>query len=334
VEHGVVVNWAALEQVWQHVFTTELQLETPHDHPVMLAEYPLRTSNTREQAAQLMFETFGVPAFTVAAQAALSLYAAGRLTGVALSSGDGVTYAEPVYEGLAMPGSTSTLYLAGRDLTDHLAGMLDASPTTAQGGGEPHHPAFFSDDRFFGFSLAERCRRREVARDIKEKLCYVPQDYDHDRNQQAVAGGGSWAPLSEYVLPDGRTIGVTSKQLFECLEALFNPALAGCEQDGIHVTLYDAVMKSPMEIRNDLYANIVLAGGTTLAAGFVQRLRREVHGLMPSGLRLGVVADPGRRFLEWRGGAALASLSTIEERWISRQDYDEHGCRVVHNKCP
>ena len=127
---------------------------------------------------------------------------------------------------------------------------------------------------------------------------------------------------------------MTSEQRFECLEALFNPALAGCEQDGIHVTLYDAVMKSPMEIRNDLYANIVLAGGTTLAAGFVHRLRWEVHGLMPSGLRLGVVADPGRRFLEWRGGAALASLSTIEERWISRQDYDEHGCRVVHNKCP
>jgi actin beta/gamma 1 len=324
VEHGVVVNWAGLEQVWQHVFTTELQLETPHDHPVLLAEYPLRTSNTREQAAQLMFEAFGVPAFTVAAQAALSLYAAGRLTGVALSSGDGVTYAEPVYEGLAMPGSTSTLYLAGRELTDHLAGMLDASSatTTAQGAGEPHHqPAFFSD------SLAEQCRRREVARDIKEKLCYVAQDYDHDLGQQ-------FAAVSEYVLPDGRTIGVTSKQRFECLEALFKPALAGCEQDGIHVALYDAIMKSPMEIRNDLYANIVLAGGTTLAAGFVQRLRREVHGLMPSGLRLGVVADPGRRFLEWRGGSALASLSTMDARWISRQDYDEHGCRVVHTKSP
>ena len=47
-----------------------------------------------------MFETFNAPAFYVAVQGVLSLYASGRTTGVVLDSGDGVTHIVPVYEDL------------------------------------------------------------------------------------------------------------------------------------------------------------------------------------------------------------------------------------------
>ena len=46
---------------------------------------------------QIMFETFNTPAFYVAIQAVLSLYASGRTTGIVLDSGDGVVCIHIIY---------------------------------------------------------------------------------------------------------------------------------------------------------------------------------------------------------------------------------------------
>lgn len=51
---------------------------------------------------EIFFETFNVPAIHIQMQAVLSLYAAGRTTGVVLDSGDGVTHAVPVVDGFAI----------------------------------------------------------------------------------------------------------------------------------------------------------------------------------------------------------------------------------------
>ena len=41
---------------------------------------------------------------------------------------------------------------------------------------------------------------------------------------------------------------------------LFKPSLIGKEDDGVHQTTYDSIMKCDVDIRKELYANIVLSG--------------------------------------------------------------------------
>ena len=90
------------------------------EHPVLLTEAPLNPRKNREKSAEIFFETFNVPALFVSMQAVLSLYATGRVTGVVLDSGDGVTHSVPIYEGFAMPHSIMRVDIAGRDVTRYL----------------------------------------------------------------------------------------------------------------------------------------------------------------------------------------------------------------------
>lgn len=46
-----------------------------------------------------------------------------------------------------------------------------------------------------------------------------------------------------------------------------------------------------------------------------------------------VVAPPERKYSVWIGGSILASLSTFQQMWIAKSEYDESGPSIVHRKC-
>ena len=48
---------------------------------------------------------------------------------------------------------------------------------------------------------------------------------------------------------------------FRTPECLFQPAFLGMESAGIHETTYNSIMKCDVDIRKDLYSNVVLSGG-------------------------------------------------------------------------
>ena len=52
-----------------------------------------------------------------------------------------------------------------------------------------------------------------------------------------------------------------------------------------------------------------------------------------SHLDLQIIAPPERKYSVWIGGSILASLSTFQQMWISKQEYDEAGPSIVHRKC-
>jgi actin len=123
IEQGIVTNWEDMGKILHHTFFSELRV-APENHSIFLTETPLNPKDNREKMTQIMFETFNTPSMYVAIQAALSLYASGRTTGIVMDSGDCISHAVPVYEGYALQHNVLRVDLAGRDLTDYLMKIL------------------------------------------------------------------------------------------------------------------------------------------------------------------------------------------------------------------
>lgn len=174
IAHGIIEDWDDMKKIWSHTFYNELRAP-PNENPVMLTEAPLNPKANREQMCRIMFDDFDVPAMYIQIQAVLSLYAAGRTTGIVVDSGDGVTHTVPIFEGYQIPHAIDKILLAGRDLTQFLARIL-------------------KDDNYNFETSAEK----ESVRDMKEKLCYVADDYDAELKK---AAEGSSLEKS-YSLPD------------------------------------------------------------------------------------------------------------------------------------
>ncbi|KEZ38798.1 hypothetical protein SAPIO_CDS10838 [Scedosporium apiospermum] len=305
LEHGIVTDWDDMEKIWEYVYTEGLK-SLSEEHPILLTEPPLNPRSNRDTAAQILFETFNVPALYTSIQAVLSLYASGRTTGIVLDAGDGVSHSVPVYEGFAMPSSIRRIDVAGRDVTEYLQTLLRKS-------GYVFHTS----------------AEKEVVRHIKETACYISRDPKREEKEW-VGGKHDSGKMFEYTLPDGNKLQLGPER-FRAPEILFDPEIIGLEYPGVHQIVIDAIGRTDMDLRKSLYSNIVLSGGSTLTRGFGDRLLSEMQRLAVKDMRIKIFAPPERKYSTWIGGSILAQLSTFRKMWVSIDDWHENP-DIIHTR--
>lgn len=306
ISHGIVTDWSDMEKVWHHTFFNELRVN-PEEHPVVITEAPMNPRKNRERMLELIFEKFCCPAAYVVLQAVMSLYAYGKTTGMVIDSGDGVTHTVPIYEGYSMPHAIQRLDLAGRDVSEYMCKILSES----------------------GVSMTSSAER-EIVRDMKEEACYICLgDFE---KELANCGERPTDYEKIYTLPDGNKVNLYSER-FRVPEIMFQPMLCGRELPGIHESAYKCAQACDIDIRRDLFKNIVLSGGNTMFEGIAERLTRELKALAPQKIDVKVMASPARRYLVWQGASIVSQLTGFHKMLIRKDEYDELGSGIVHQKC-
>ncbi|KAF7239368.1 Actin [Varanus komodoensis] len=299
VEHGIVTSWDDMEKIWRYIYKRGLRIRA-WERPVLLTEAPLNPAPNRETMTEIMFEHFQVPAMFVGLQAMMALYASAHTTGLVLDSGDGVTLTVPIYKGHCLLHAISRMNFAGRDITKYLATLLLESGY-----------AFLSSSE------------KEIVKNIKENLCYITSDADHQKEKGLV---------HQYILPDGNPVQI-GDQLFRAPESLFNPTDAGLAAPGIHQMILDSISRCDGSIHQDIWRNVIMAGGSTLFPGLHERLLKELRALAPKGFPAKVEAPNDRLYSVWIGASVLTSLPSFQSMWVTRQEYKEVGSTVLQKKC-
>merc|ERR1712217_739414 len=150
---GIVENWEMVDLVWVHTFTEKLGV-SPNGKKIMITEPPLNPFHVRDQLAKSLFDTHSVAGMYINNAAVLSIYAAGRSTGLAVSSRDGVTHVVPVYEGYGLTDHIKRLDLGGSQINTWLQKLL-------------------AERGEFRGADPEKSAGSEILRKIKETQCYV-----------------------------------------------------------------------------------------------------------------------------------------------------------------
>ena len=339
---GTIDNFDLFEKNLNYILEENLYINLS-DHPLLFSEPSLHNKSNRIKLTEFMFEKYKIPAIYICKSAVLSGFSCGRSTCLVFDSGHNTTYAVPVNEGYALQKSLIKNNIAGDWVTNLVEKNLEKRNINinpffkfkVKKDGEKYKTEFLKDDAIFDKTY-ENFWKKEIIRDLKES-CLTTNDealkYDEAKDE--------FIPNSVnqeliYDLPDKNTINMThDKNLI--LERVFNPVKEYPEFMGYHQMVNDAISKSDLEIKKELYSNIFLCGGNTLFSGFPERFQKQIINTNKQTFKIKIITHPSnteRKFSAWIGGSILSSLGTFHQLWLSLAEFEEHGASIIERKCP
>ena len=307
LRNGVVVDWNGFEACLQRAYQEHLE-RNPSEQPLLLVDNVATSDSAREKAAELAFETFGVPAYFVGYDLVMSIYSAGRTSGIVFDVGAACTQAVAVVEGFATPHTLMHSDIGGEAATSFLLQAL----------ADRGHPL-----------------SRSTCEQLKEAHAYCALDFVAESVRLRSHG----LEATRLRLPDGKEVDV-GDDLIRCGEVLLQPAMAGSRAAGLSDMLSE-IAATCMEGRDaaqmKLLPSFMLGvGGGSFLPGLGQRLAKDIldRRALATAPFVSCLATPDRWHAAWVGGSLVASLpSFVENNFVAKAEYEETGRAAVHTRC-
>lgn len=134
-------------------------------------------------------------------------------------------------------------------------------------------------------------------------------------------------------MPDGTQLTIGNERT-QFTESLFTQNLASEGFTGLQCMVTESVGRTDIDIRRDLFTNVIIAGGNGSLKGVEARLQRQIPDIAPQNFKVKVLRAADIKTSAWVGGSILSSLGSFQQMWMSRQEYQEHGAIMIERKCP
>ena len=307
VKHGIFRTEQDILLVFNYLYTKlGLNSEEIQQHPVLITEPLLNPYSNREKIADCLFENVGVPALFFSSQPILSLFSTSNTSGTVLESGEGVTQSCVVYEGYSLPNSYERFDYGGVDVSENLKTLLKK--------------------RGYQFNNSTDLR---LINEIKENSCFCLSNNMNIDISNAKKGLNKY--LMNYYLPDGMAISIGEERLL-APEILFHPENMGKEFLSMPDIVLSSINKVDLQLRQKSYENILVTGGNILIKGLEAKLREEIESKTYKNLCINLKSTPNPKFSCWMGGNMISTLEIFKKMWVSKNEWNEKGNRIVHIK--
>lgn len=349
---GIIENWDVYEEIWEYSFS---KLHTnSSNHPLLLTDPAWNSRENREKLIELAFEKFDIPAFYLGRTPVLSAFASGKSTALVFDSGATTTSAIPVVDGYILKKGIKKISIGGNFISyqaekylkrDDNIDIIPQYKIKSKSPVEPGNAAIYTEyeNRINIDKQFDNLNKLRVLDDFKQTVCHVSETIFDERQL-------TQRPTKSYEFPNGYN-NLFNINRFKIPEILFSPKdyiIRDNENDntvninypnineklinvdnliGSDELVLQSISTCDVDLRSQLYPNIVITGGNTLIPGFIDRLRNEISYKEPA-MRTKIHATGQsyeRKFSTWIGGSILSSLGTFHELWISKQEYDEFG---------
>ena len=369
LQNGIINNWDDMEKLWHHAFYNELCCD-PEEYDLLLTESPLSSKEDREKMMEIMFETFNVPKYFGITSEALAIYSTGRTSGIVVNIGSLGCNVVPIIEGSSYKAAVQQGPIGGEDAVKHLQKLVVESGYKSWQSATSAEMEIIRDitQKMCYVAVDYEQELQKAEKGHLEKNIEHPSGWIYLTvgKERCMTGEIFFRPgLFDTSLMNTRLneseqrfliSGYTRTcmtHIYQDIDVLLNKFVGGVgKNNGIHGLVQQSIMhcdyneiikgmkfaedvkiQSAKELIDVLYGNIVLCGGSSMYEGMADRLKKEMTSLVPEQQTIKIIAPPERKYSEWIGGSILASLSTFDQMWISKDEYEENGPSILHTKC-
>ena len=298
-QQGIITDSFDMKKFLLNIIDNRTRI-SPEDCKLFIIQSIFDSPDKNEEMAKLIFDDCNFKGLYIGNQAVFPLISKGCFTGFSLESGEGITHLVPVYDGFALKYSAGKFSLSGRALSEYMHLLLK--------------------DKYYRFSSPSEIN---LARAIKEKECYVAENFEKEKNN---------VESSQFILPDGSSLDIKEEKIY-CPEALFAPKTMGKEEEGIVESCYNTIQKCDDDLKSEMFGNIVISGGNTNFKGFNNRFLLEMEKIVKDKFEIKIHDVNNKISAVLEGAEIFSKKPFMESMWITKEEYQEYGKAILYRKC-